>query len=882
MTRRDSGLGAAVAIGIFAVALALYTVTLNTDVQPADSGELQLAAVTLGIPHPPGFPLFTLIGWLFSLAPLGSPFARVSYVSVVACALALVLVYAAVRAIAGPGRMGVAAGALAAAALGTSTTFWSQATTTNIRSLTLFFAAAMTLAALRVWHQRDNVVARPRWVIAFAAALGFGVGHHASLAFIGVMLLAVVAARALQDERNGRRLLRAASRAVAVVVAAQVVWLYLPLRNGAPSRLAHGDLATLQGLIDHALARGFAGDLFYFISTEPARLADRLGLAPDLTVFQFGAAVSLAAATAWAVLLWRRPALGLALSAAVLAHLFVTLTYRAPQTVEYALPAWLLIAVGLGGGLALAAEPIRGWLDARSRRSGLALRGMLLTGLALLVAREAAGRFGSYVALSQDDGARTRAIDTLNAASPDGVILAQWHHATPMWAVQEIEGYATGVRVEYVNPEGAQKYEDTFAERVRAEVSAGRRAFVTTVFSPQFAARDVCLDAPQTATVWSASDCDVARLPSAAQVMFDQRIAVIPPFGLQRTAESGAAVIVPARWRADGPVREGESLTFRVFRPDGRLAANADVRLDPSIPQGREQFAPLVIGLPVDLDPGAYMLVVGAYRQTPSGFEPLSGATSRGATMEYAPLAELAVTPPSQPPATSRPVGSPSAGNLDQPQLLGVDYDTGIAGQLRVYTHWVLGAAAQDLSLLGQDGGELGRRSLPANPRFDEARLAYFTAVFDAPAQRGLRVKFGSSLTSGPLPDPAEGERFVPYANRMVLTGIAARRAGAALNLDLEWLAARPLIDDLKVSARVEGGGLFAQHDGTPALGAVPTLKWIRASKVRDRHPLDIGANDGALRVDVRVYDNLTQLPLPMADERYEQRQTPLFIVNGR
>ena len=54
MTRRDSGFGAAVAVGIFVAALALYTVTLNTDVQPADSGELQLAAVDYERAEPSG------------------------------------------------------------------------------------------------------------------------------------------------------------------------------------------------------------------------------------------------------------------------------------------------------------------------------------------------------------------------------------------------------------------------------------------------------------------------------------------------------------------------------------------------------------------------------------------------------------------------------------------------------------------------------------------------------------------------------------------------------------------------------------------------------------------------------------------------------------
>ena len=65
---------AAVAVGV--LALALYLVTLAPGItwahQGADGGELLAAAVTRGVPHPPGYPLYTillgawltLIGWI--------------------------------------------------------------------------------------------------------------------------------------------------------------------------------------------------------------------------------------------------------------------------------------------------------------------------------------------------------------------------------------------------------------------------------------------------------------------------------------------------------------------------------------------------------------------------------------------------------------------------------------------------------------------------------------------------------------------------------------------------------------------------------------------------------------------------------------------------
>ena len=92
-------------------------------------------------------------------------------------------------------------GLLAATALGTSTTFWAQATTTNIRSLTAFFTALMLFAATRIANEArvkndGQVISGTRRSLEthlgllglFALALGFGIGHHVSLVFIGFVL----------------------------------------------------------------------------------------------------------------------------------------------------------------------------------------------------------------------------------------------------------------------------------------------------------------------------------------------------------------------------------------------------------------------------------------------------------------------------------------------------------------------------------------------------------------------------------------------------------------------------------------------------------------------------------------------------------------------
>src|SRR5207302_1168367 len=68
-----------------AVGLAAFFVYLRTiapSLPAGDSGELITAAWVLGVAHPPGYPLFTMLGHLFTFLPVGSAF-RVNLMSAV-------------------------------------------------------------------------------------------------------------------------------------------------------------------------------------------------------------------------------------------------------------------------------------------------------------------------------------------------------------------------------------------------------------------------------------------------------------------------------------------------------------------------------------------------------------------------------------------------------------------------------------------------------------------------------------------------------------------------------------------------------------------------------------------------------------------------------
>src|SRR5437867_8676283 len=75
--RRQRSVSAPFAAGLALLAgLGLYGLTCAPGVQGGDSGEFQFVAYILGIPHPPGYPLYALVGRLWTLV---LPFGEVAY-----------------------------------------------------------------------------------------------------------------------------------------------------------------------------------------------------------------------------------------------------------------------------------------------------------------------------------------------------------------------------------------------------------------------------------------------------------------------------------------------------------------------------------------------------------------------------------------------------------------------------------------------------------------------------------------------------------------------------------------------------------------------------------------------------------------------------------
>lgn len=71
------------------LSFAVYAWTAAPNVTLLDSGEFLVAAQHFGVPHPTGYPLWTILAWLFQLLPLGNPAWEIALLSGILGALAV-------------------------------------------------------------------------------------------------------------------------------------------------------------------------------------------------------------------------------------------------------------------------------------------------------------------------------------------------------------------------------------------------------------------------------------------------------------------------------------------------------------------------------------------------------------------------------------------------------------------------------------------------------------------------------------------------------------------------------------------------------------------------------------------------------------------------
>ena len=212
-----------IAFGLtFLIALTVYTLTLAPTVTLEDSGELITASDYLGVPHPPGYPIWSLLTWFFQWIFNGvtyhgypNPAWGVGFCSAFAGALAcgvlallvscsgLQLLHGLKKETSVLGEKteslfccvaGISSGLLLAFSQG----MWSQSVIAEVYALNILFQTAVLLFLYRWMMEPDNP--KPLFLMAFT--FGLGLTNHQTLLFMGAGVALAVLLRHIRLARD--------------------------------------------------------------------------------------------------------------------------------------------------------------------------------------------------------------------------------------------------------------------------------------------------------------------------------------------------------------------------------------------------------------------------------------------------------------------------------------------------------------------------------------------------------------------------------------------------------------------------------------------------------------------------------------------------------
>jgi uncharacterized membrane protein len=172
----------------FVVSLVTYTLTVQPTVPFWDCGEFTAAAVQQQVPHPPGAPLFLMMGKVAHLIPFGDDGWRVNMVSVIASALTVLLLYLITEKVikhffledlnkAGNGLLVYGSALLAALTYTFTDTFWFNAVESEVYASSSLFVG-LIVWIMMVWSDRADEPGHEKWLLLIAYVIGLSVGVH--------------------------------------------------------------------------------------------------------------------------------------------------------------------------------------------------------------------------------------------------------------------------------------------------------------------------------------------------------------------------------------------------------------------------------------------------------------------------------------------------------------------------------------------------------------------------------------------------------------------------------------------------------------------------------------------------------------------------------
>jgi 4-amino-4-deoxy-L-arabinose transferase-like glycosyltransferase len=237
------------AASVSGVAGLLYFLTAARDIVVGDTPELITAAVTLGVPHAPGYPLFTMLGHLFSLLPFGPIPFRVNLLAVVCNALAVGTIYLTGFHLI---RSRIAA-TVAAFLLAVNPIFWTWSLPAEVFPLNNLIAALLILCLI-IWYEQPQQSA---FLVMVFFLMGLGLTNHQTIILLAPAFYFILWQR--------REFLQTGSWLLTPCIIAFLVgllpYVYVPWASAHHPPYNWGNVSSIRDLLALIMRRGYGGRL---------------------------------------------------------------------------------------------------------------------------------------------------------------------------------------------------------------------------------------------------------------------------------------------------------------------------------------------------------------------------------------------------------------------------------------------------------------------------------------------------------------------------------------------------------------------------------------------------------------------------------------------
>ncbi|QCK16448.1 glycosyltransferase family 117 protein [Mangrovivirga cuniculi] len=200
---------------LFIIATIVYTLTVEETASFWDCGEFIAVSYKLEVPHPPGAPLFLMLGRFFSMFTddVTQVAFAINMLSVIASGFTILFLYWTIvlfgrkllsakigQETKEQGLLLLASGIVGALAYTFSDTFWFSAVEAEVYALSSFFTAFVVWAMLK-WELVDDQRMANRWLLLIAYMVGLSIGVHL-LNLVTIPALALIMYFKYRDDKS--------------------------------------------------------------------------------------------------------------------------------------------------------------------------------------------------------------------------------------------------------------------------------------------------------------------------------------------------------------------------------------------------------------------------------------------------------------------------------------------------------------------------------------------------------------------------------------------------------------------------------------------------------------------------------------------------------